>query len=141
MFYLNREAELTTELLKKMIERFSIEVCPKLTKYKNYYDGIQAILNKKYNDATKPCNKTVINFAKNICDSYVGYLATPGYISYTSDNDIEEIMNILRYNDYQAEDSDFLLNALIYGVAAELMYIDAAGQTRFRLIYKVKSLY
>ena len=117
-----------------MIERFSIEVCPKLTKYKNYYDGIQAILNKKYNDATKPCNKTVINFAKNICDSYVGYLATPGYISYTSDNDIEEIMNILRYNDYQAEDSDFLLNALIYGVAAELMYIDAAGQTRFRLI-------
>ena len=134
MFYLNREAELTTELLKKMIERFSIEVCPKLTKYKNYYDGIQAILNKKYNDATKPCNKTVINFAKNICDSYVGYLATPGYISYTSDNDIEEIMNILRYNDYQAEDSDFLLNALIYGVAAELMYIDAAGQTRFRLI-------
>ena len=43
-------------------------------------------------------------------------------------------MNILRYNDYQAEDADFLLDALIYGVAAELMYIDNSGQTRFRLI-------
>jgi SPP1 family phage portal protein len=43
-------------------------------------------------------------------------------------------MNILRYNDYQAEDSDLLQDALIYGVAAELMYIDNSGQTRFRLI-------
>ena len=43
-------------------------------------------------------------------------------------------MNILRYNDYQSEDSDFLLDALIYGTAAELMYNDNEGQTRFRLI-------
>ena len=67
-------------------------------------------------------------------DSYCGYLATPGYISYYSQDDIDEIMNILRYNDYQAEDSDFLLDALIYGTAAELMYLDNEGQTRFRLI-------
>ena len=71
---------------------------------------------------------------KNIVDSYCGYLATPGYISYSSQNDIEEIMNILKYNDYQAEDANFLLDALIYGVAHELMYIDANSQTRFRLI-------
>lgn len=43
-------------------------------------------------------------------------------------------MDILRYNDYQEEDSEFLLNALIYGVAAELMYIDADGKIRFRII-------
>lgn len=117
-----------------MINRFRVNVEPKLHKYKNYYDGIQLILNKCYSDASKPCNKTVINYCKNITDSYCGYLATPGYISYSSDNDIEDVMNILRYNDYQAEDADFLLDALIYGVAAELMYNDAAGQTRFRLI-------
>ena len=117
-----------------MINRFRVNVEPKLHKYKNYYDGIQLILNKRYSDASKPCNKTVINYCKNITDSYCGYLATPGYISYSSDNDIKDIMNILRYNDYQAEDADFLLDALIYGVAAELMYNDAAGQTRFRLI-------
>ena len=117
-----------------MINKFHLNVEPKLNKYKNYYDGIQAILKKAYNDPTKPCNKTVINYCKNIADSYCGYLATPGYISYRSDNDIEEVMDILRYNDYQAEDSDFLLDALIYGTAAELMYIDNVGKTRFRLI-------
>lgn len=134
MFYLNRETELTTAILEKMIKRFNQEIAPKRNRYKNYYDGIQAILQKKYRDASKPCNKTVINYCKNIVDSYCGYLATPGYISYRSNEDIDEIMSILKYNDYQAEDADFLLDALVYGSAAELMYIDSMRQTRFRLI-------
>lgn len=117
-----------------MINRFNVSVKPKIQRYQNYYDGIQAILNKAYSDETKPCNHTVINYCKNIVDSYCGYLASPGYISYSSDDDIEEVMNILRYNDYQDEDSNLLLDALIYGVAAELMYFDTEGQTRFRLI-------
>lgn len=134
MFYLNKEAELTTELLQKMINRFRINVVPKLRDYKNYYDGLHKILNKSYNDASKPCSRTVVNYCKNIVDSYTGYLATPGYISYKSDNDIEELMKVLRYNDYQTEDANFLLDALVYGTASELMFIDNAGQTRFRLI-------
>ena len=134
MFYINKETILTPALLQKMFNRFSLEVEPKLRRYKNYYDGMQAIMAKTYSDATKPCNKTVINYCKNIVDSYCGYLATPSHISYSSDDDIEEIMNILRYNDYQAEDADFLLDALIYGTAAELMYLDNNGLTRFRLI-------
>lgn len=134
MFYINKETTLTPALLQKMFNRFNLEVEPKLRRYKNYYDGMQAIMAKKYSDATKPCNKTVINYCKNIVDSYCGYLATPSHISYSSNDDIEEIMNILRYNDYQAEDADFLLDALIYGTAAELMYLDNKGLTRFRLI-------
>lgn len=134
MFYLNRDIELTPQLLRKMIERFSLDVEPRLNKYKNYYDGAQEILKKTYADPTKPCNKTVINYCKNITDSYAGYIATPGHISYYSDEDIEDIMNILRYNDYQAEDAAFLTDALIYGTAAELMYVDDFGKTRFQLI-------
>lgn len=134
MFYLNKETELTVALLQKMIGNFVINVEPKLTKYKNYYDGLQKILSKTYTDEDKPCSKTVINYCKNIVDSYCGYLATPGYISYKSNEDIEDIMKILKYNDYQAEDADFLLNALIYGTSAELMYIDDNAHTRFRLI-------
>lgn len=134
MFYLNKDRELTTELLQKMIGSFLVNVEPKLLKYKKYYDGQQAILSKSYTDASKPCNKSVVNYCRNIVDSYCGYLATPSYISYQSDNDIEDIMEILRYNDYQAQDANLLLDALIYGVAAELMFMDNQGQTRFRLI-------
>ena len=134
MFYLNKEIPLTAELLQKMLNRFTLNVKPTLTKYKEYYDGIQAIATKSYTDKTKPCNKTVVNYCKNIVDNYGGYLATPGHISYSSNNDIEDIMDILRYNDYQSEDNKFLLNALIYGRANELMYIDSASKTRFRQI-------
>ena len=134
MFYLNKNVELNTALLQKMIGRFNINNKPKLIKYKNYYDGIQVILQKAYADPTKPCNKTVINYVKNIVDAYAGYIATPGFISYSSVEDIEGIMDILKYNDFQYEDNAFLLDALVYGVAMELMYIDSEGKTRFRLI-------
>ena len=134
MFYVSSKTVLNIELLQKMINRFRVNVEPRMKKYKNYYDGIQAILTKAYEDETKPCSKTIINYCKNIADSYCGYLASPGYISYRSKEDIEEVMDILRYNDYRTEDSDFLLDALVYGTAAELMYTDEAGKVRFRLI-------
>ena len=134
MFYINKDTELTVQLLQKMINKFRISVQPKLQRYKDYYDGKQDILQKAYADETKPCNHAIVNYCKNIADNYCGYLATPGYISYKSEDDIEDILNILKYNDYQSEDSDFLLDALVYGVAAELMHIDSDGQTRFRLI-------
>lgn len=134
MIFLNRDTELTSRLLQKMINHFNVNVQPKLTKYKKYYDGEQEILKKTYTDPSKPNSKVVTNYCMNIANSYCGYLATPSFISYQSDNDIEQIMDVLRYNDYQTEDSDFLLDALIYGVGAELMYTDTEGQTRFRLI-------
>lgn len=134
MFCINKEIELTAELLQKMINRFFVSDMPKLKKYKNYYDGKQAILNKSYNDESKPCSKVVTNYCQDIADAYCGYLASPSYISYNSENDISAIMDVLRYNDYQTEDSEFLLDALKYGIAYELMYIDEAAQVRFRLI-------
>ena len=134
MFYLNKDTELTVDLLNKMINKFNIEDKPRLDKFKRYYDGLQAILLKTYSDNSKPCSRVITNYCKNIADSYCGYLASPGFISYTSEQDIEEIMNVLRYNDYQAEDSDFLLDALVYGRASELMYTDEDGKVRFKLI-------
>lgn len=131
MFYLEKSTPLTPELLYKMINKFRVEVEPQLQVYKNYYDGKQKVLERSYSDTTKPCNKSLINYCKNIVDSYCGYLATPGYISYTTE---EVIMDVLKYNDYQAQDADYLLSALIHGVACELMYIDEESKTRFRLI-------
>lgn len=131
MFCVSKDEELSILLLQKMINKFRVEVEPKLKKYKNYYDGKQAILNKNYTDASKPCSRVVTNYCQDIADAYCGYLASPNYISY---NDITSIMEVLNYNDYQSEDSDFLLDALKYGIAYELMYLDNEAQVRFRLI-------
>lgn len=134
MFYLNKDTELNATLLNKMINRFNLGVKPKLEQYKDYYDGLHSILRKSYADESKPCSRTVVNYCKNIVDSYSGYIASPGYISYQSADDIEEIMNVLRYNDYQTQDNELLNDALIYGVGIELMFLDSASQVRFRTI-------
>ena len=114
MFYLNKNAELTPDLLYKVINKFNLNVLPKLQKYKNYQDGVQAILNKSYVDTSKPISRVVTNYCADIVSSYCGYIASPGYISYSSDNEIDSIMDCLRYNDYQDEDADFLNDALVY---------------------------
>ena len=69
MFFVNKEKEINIELLQKMINKFNIEVKPKLKKNEDYYEGKQAILKKKYSDSSKPCSKVVINYCKNIVDS------------------------------------------------------------------------
>lgn len=117
-----------------MINQFNLSAVPRLQKYRNYYNGKQAILNKSYPDSSKPCSRVVTNYCQDIADAYCGYLASPNYISYNSDSDISAVMEVLNYNDYQSEDSDFLLDALKYGIAYELMYLDNAAKVRFRLI-------
>lgn len=134
LFYINRERALDAALLHKMINSFTCNIQPKLKKYKEYYDGKQEIMRKNYSDPSKPNSRVVTNYCMNITNNYCGYIATPGYISYQSNNDIEPILDVLRYNDYQTEDSDFLHDALVYGVAAELMYLDGNGKIRFGLI-------
>ena len=46
MFTINHSEELSVELLHKMFSKFQTAVAPRLLKYKNYYDGAQAILSK-----------------------------------------------------------------------------------------------
>lgn len=84
-------------------------------------------------DAGKPCNRIVTNYCYNIVQNYLGYL-TGIDIVYQSDKDFEEVQNILNYNDVRTEDSEYLRQALIYGVAYEINYIDELGQQRFKVL-------
>ena len=119
MIYLSKETELTTDLLQKIINKFTINTLPKLQKYKNYYDGKQAISNKTYKDSSKECNHIVTNYCKIITDTYSGYICGKP-ISYTSNNDIGDVQEVINYNDSAAEDMQWITNALIYGVGYEL---------------------
>lgn len=131
MYYLNSVDELTKEKLRKIIFDWRTTKLPQLEKYRNYYDGLMEILYKQYSDPTKPCSKVVVNYCASIVDSYAGYLRP---VSYASDEDISDIMEILRYNDYQTEDNDLLTNALIYGQAFEINYLDSEAYQRFKLL-------
>ena len=133
MFTLSKNTELTKELLQKILNRFMTTELPKLQLWGNYYRGKHAILNKKYNDASKECNHIITNYCKIITDTYGGYICGKP-VSYSSNEDITDIQDTLNYNDSAAQDMSMITNALVYGVAYELQWIDKYSQVRYSQI-------
>lgn len=130
MFYIDKNKELTTELLKKLIDRFTTYELPKLRKWEKYYTGKHDIIYKTYEDPSKPCNRIVTNYCKIIADTYKGYICGKP-ITYTSNNDIEDVQKVINYNDDNAENVQWLHNALCYGVGYELHWLDEFVQPRY----------
>lgn len=130
MFLIDKDTPITTSFMGTVISAFKTKDLPKLNRYFNYYMGNQDIMRKQVSKDWKPNNRIVSNYPAYITDSYTGYL-TGIDITYSSDEDIEEIQNILNYNDVSDEDSALLKDALIFGKAYELVWIDESGQQRF----------
>lgn len=130
MFYINRNTELTPALLQKIINKFNFSVLPKLQKWDNYYKGNHIILNKTYNDPSKECNHIVTNFCKIITDTYSGYICGKP-ITYSSNDNIDDIQETINYNDDNSENISWCTNALIYGVGYELQWVDKYAQVRY----------
>ena len=104
-----------------------------LQNYWNYYIGNQKIMRKQASDIGKPCNRVMTNYCYNIVQNYKGYL-TGIDIAYTSDQELDMVFDVLNYNDCHTVDSQLLQDALIYGVAYEIAYIDEEGNQRFKTL-------
>ena len=90
-------------------------------------------MQKVATDIGKPCNRIVTNYCYNIVQNYLGYL-TGIDITYSSPNDFDAIQDILNYNDVRTEDSEYLRNALIFGRAFEINYVDEDAIQRFKVL-------
>ena len=132
MYLIDKNAELTPLVLGKILNRFQTVELPKLIKSYKYYKGEQAITLKQPTDTGKPANKIITNFCHTITDTYEGYL-TGVPIQYSNDN-FDEILNILKYNDVKNEDGEFLRQGLIFGRSFEICYIDEDKKQRFRTL-------
>ena len=133
MYNINKNEALTVDIISRIIQSFELKEKVKLSKYFNYYEGKQNIINKSYKDASKPCNKIVKNYCYSIVNNYEGYnVGIP--ITYNSNDDITALVDVFNYNDIKNADSVLLRNALIYGVAYEIVYIDEDAKQRFKAI-------
>ena len=92
---LQKDTEITNELITKLIEEHSSEK-NRILKLKKYYNNENERLNRTYTDTNKPMNKLSHNYAKYITDSYVGYFLGK-QITYKSENTIllEKIQEVL----------------------------------------------
>lgn len=133
LYQMKSESTLNLLTLGKILARFQTEDLPRLNKYYNYYKGKQAILSKSSTDPVKKYNKIVVNYCEGVVKNYSGYL-TGVDIDYSSEGNIDAILNVLNYNDVHSADTDLLLDALTFGRGVELNYIDEEGQQRFKTI-------
>ena len=132
MHILSKDTPLTQDILKNCLSQHLSDTIL-LNKFKNYYDGKQDILNKYFEDTTKPCNKIITNYCYDIVTNYSGYIiGIPTILK--SDADITPITNVLNYNDKEQQDTELTKQLLIYGHTYELHYIDSDGQCRYKII-------
>lgn len=127
-----RDAKLPIELAKKYIEKDR----PNLARQKKlmrYYLGKNDILRRTFADATKPNNKIAHPFGYYISNITTGYFMgnNCGY-STEDDAQLAELTAITDYNDDSKENQALALDMSIYGVAYEILYLDADAQIRYK---------
>lgn len=133
MYLIDKDEVLSFKKMADIIQSFEFKDKPILENYNNYYLGKQAILNKTVSDTSKPCNRIVVNYCQSIVSTFAGYLTSID-ITYSSNEDITDIQDILNYNDVASVDSELLVNALKFGVAYEIAYLDEDSKQRFKVL-------
>ena len=117
------------------IERIQRELATwdasRLQKLKDYYDGKHDILSRTM-DVGKPNNKLVHNYPSYIVDVFQGYFIGNPVVYSGDEKTLEAMQDIFNYNDEQDENSEIARQAGIFGRGGEVIYIDEAGQVRFR---------
>lgn len=133
-FRLNHNSPLTPLMIVNYIRAHSADEARE-QKLINYYRGDTAIKQRQYSDASKPCNRVSAPYATHLSDTAVGYFVGKP-ITYTGNDEklMEQVNQIIRYNDDAAENSTLAKYASICGVAYELLYVDADGLIRYKAL-------
>jgi len=126
------DADITIELIDKLLELHNPIVSGRFKTLDNYYRGTHDILNRAIEDATKPNNKPVTNFCSYITDTLTGFFVGKP-VSYTSINKnyLLQLEEIFKRNDEQAENHDLAHKASIKGQSFELVYVNEESEICF----------
>jgi len=109
----------------------------RLQRLQDYYEGKQDILLRAYGDPTKPNNKVVVNYCKNIADFLTAYLVGVP-IEYEAP---QIILDSLNYNDNDETTQSIVLNMNTMGIGCELFYTDSDSIPRFASIDPRESIF
>ena len=131
VFITNKDELSTNDIITLMyeIEKFD-------NKYKtnsDYYYGKHAILNRTFDDTSKPNNKVVTNIPKYITQVRTGYFSSaPMSMDSINESYISDVRTILDNNDFKHIFSQLDTYCSIYGHAFLVMYLDDNGEIRIR---------
>jgi SPP1 family phage portal protein len=101
----------------------------------NYYIGRHDILNRSMNDASKPNNKVVNNFAKLIVDTNASYfLGKPITYVGNSPDTVKTMSEWLSSNDARDVDAELSKLCSMMGHAFEFHWINSDGEHKFKYV-------
>ena len=131
-YYFPQDKVLTKDIIKRFIEKDGAENARKIKLY-DYYKGKHSILNRAYEDASKPNNRVVNPYANYITTMMTGYfIGEP--VEYTSEDEqmLEALQEIFEYNDEPSVNKEIAKWQSICGEGYDIVYIDKDGNTRFK---------
>jgi len=133
-YYFPQDKLLTKEIIQKFIDRDRGENARKI-KLHDYYMGKHGILNRNYEDPSKPNNRVVNPYANYITTLITGYfIGEPVQYTAESEEMLEEFRKVMEYNDEPSVNKEIAKWQSICGEGYEILYIDADGNIRFKAL-------
>lgn len=133
MFKLNKDKNLSIEHIDKYIDVYKSSKLQRLLKQERYYNAKNdTIMNRTFKDASKPNTKIAIPYASYIADNFTSYfVGKPITINSPNEELLTVMTEILSKNNFDSHNISIAKDMAIYGLGAELLYIDEAKQIRF----------
>jgi SPP1 family phage portal protein len=137
MIRMDSDFEVTPQLVQKLLDSHRTDREKRLLRY---YKGEHDIIDRKFDDETKPNNKIVTNECKRITNVSVGYfIGKPVSYSTTKENKdyMEQLQEVFDLNNEQKINADLAKSASIYGYGVEVIYTSQSitGELEIRFAY------
>ena len=133
MYRQSEDILMTPERIQAYIDDYRINKMPKMLKMKAYYEGQHDILKRVMSDTSKPNNRVVHGYANYITNTMTAYfMGNPVKYKFNDEGEQTKMDDVFRYNDEPAENISVEKDTSIYGAGYELVYVDSAGEIRFK---------
>lgn len=129
MYTLPKDTKITNQVLNDVIE-YNEKYKKRYEMLENYYLGKQAICERKKGDSLKN-NKVMVNHAKYITDTNVGYLlGNPVDYSVSEGYEIQPILDMYKKQTINDLDSEISKDVSIFGKQYEYVYANEDAEPR-----------
>jgi len=129
-FTLIQDVDITAEIVSEAVKLHRDKLVKTYNENENMYMSHHSILDEQAKERWKPDNRLVINYAKYIVDTFVGYqIGIP--VTVTSDDEkVKEFVNDFRSrNDMEDTEFELAKQADVFGHAFLYVYQDEEAQT------------
>lgn len=131
VFITNKDELSTSDIITLMYEIETFD--KKYSTNSDYYYGKHQILNREFDDKSKPNNRIVTNIPKYITQVRTGYFSSaPMSIDSINESYLTDVRTVLDNNDFKHIFSQLDTYCSIYGHAFLVMYLDDNGEIRIR---------